>query len=159
MVLQAHWRLDSKLINTAVALPALALKLGAVPSSAAAGIWQPQPALLGSFVASAIYQPSSMSHDFPALSVPGGLQDASAGFMCGKRCTFRPLGRTSPQPVTVVGYSTTTFSRGSSVVVEVQRGWAGKRLGNAVINQQQTTERAGVVALKQPLQVSIGLAV
>lgn len=74
LVLQAHWRMSAQLTGTAVQLPTLTLKLGAVPAieaagpaSAASAPGQPgQPALFGSFVGSGVYQPSSLSDSFPA---------------------------------------------------------------------------------------------
>lgn len=156
LVLQAHWRLKPDLIDTSVQLPALTVSLGAVAVSTAAvaGSQATPPALLGSFVGSAVYQPSSMFQSFPALSVPGGLQEASASFMCGKRCTFKPLGRMTPRPVTVVGYSVTTFERATAVSVEIQRGSAGKKFGDVVLQQAVMQAADGAVALEEPLQVS-----
>lgn len=156
LVLQSHWRLSPELAGLAVKMPQLTIKLGAVPEAAvaapiAADKHAGVPALLGSFVGSGVYQPSSLFHRFPALSIPGGLQDTTASLMCGKRCTFKPLGRSSPRPVTVVGVSFKTFDRATIVAVEIQRGWAGKRLGPAVM--QQTAQQSGVMALEQPLQV------
>jgi hypothetical protein len=77
LVLQAHWRISSNSTAAepaALRLPDLQLRLGAEPAAAAAdGHYSAaaaavQPALLGSFVGSGIYPPSSLSHGLQVSS-------------------------------------------------------------------------------------------
>jgi hypothetical protein len=81
IVLQAHWRINS---NATAAEPAanLQLRLGAEPATAgtdghySAAAAAAQPALLGSFVGSGVYPPSSMSH-----SLQVSLQEAASALL------------------------------------------------------------------------------
>ncbi|WIA08155.1 hypothetical protein OEZ85_007610 [Tetradesmus obliquus] len=171
LVLQAHWRINSNSTAaepTALRLPDLQLRLGAEPAAAAAdghytaAAAAVQPALLGSFVGSGIYPPSSLSHGLQAFSVqPSELQAiSSADLACTKRCTYLQLGRMQPRPVNVVGYSFVTFDRAVAVAVEVQRGWAGRSAGHVKLRQMQwkQTQAAsgGLVQLLQPFKLYPG---
>lgn len=83
-----------------------------------------------------------------------GISTAALG--CGKRCTYLPLGRIQPKPVTVVGYSFSTFDRAVAVSVEVKRSWAGSSAGPVLLREmqwQQTKAAGGLVPLSQPFQV------
>lgn len=154
LVLQAHWRLPSSLTDAAVVLPALQLRLGATSAPA------PAPALLGSFIGSGVYPPSSLSKSLQAFSVPvpaatagtagAASSTATARLACGKRCTYRPLGRLSPKPVNLVSYSFTTFDRATAVTLEVQRGAAGRAAGAVKV---ASSPGGGVVAFAEPFKV------
>jgi hypothetical protein len=52
----------------------------------------------------AIYPPSVLQH-VNGLVIPGGQESYTSSYKCGRRCTYVPLGRLSPQPVTIAGYT------------------------------------------------------
>jgi hypothetical protein len=52
----------------------------------------------------AVYPPSVMQH-VNGLVIPGGQEAYTSSYKCGRRCTYVPLGRLSPQPVTIAGYT------------------------------------------------------
>jgi hypothetical protein len=52
----------------------------------------------------AIYPPSVLQH-VNGLVIPGGQEAYTSSYKCGRRCTYVPLGRLSPQPVTIAGYT------------------------------------------------------
>jgi len=160
--MQTHWRLPQELTDEAVAVPSLHLALGssaaAEASDGSAAAAQP-PALLGTFVGSGIYPPSLLSRNLQAFELPvpaaspaAGSQDSSAtaSLACGKRCTYVPLGRLSPQPVNVVGYSFSTFDRAMEVSFEIQRGKAGRSAGHVHVS---SVPGQGVLALQEPFKV------
>lgn len=162
LVLQAHWQLQDALVDQAVTLPGLNLKLGSqaaasttagAASSSAAGT----PALLGTFVGSGIYPPSRLSGGLQAFQLPApadssdGSSTATASLACSKRCTYVPLGKLSPKPVTVVGYSFSTFDRATNVSFEIQRGKWGRSDGKVLVT---AAPGQGVVQLQQPFKVS-----
>jgi len=154
LVLQAHWRMSATLTDKAVQLPELSLKLAATTSQSG------QPALLGTFVGSGIYPPSSFSHSLQAFTVAASAQSPgqlTAELSCGKRCTYLGLGRMSPKPVNVVGYSFNTFDRATAVAIEIKRGAAGRAAGHLVLEQQHwqaVRAEGGLTSLQQPLQAS-----
>jgi hypothetical protein len=162
LVLQAHWQLPDDLIYEAVTLPAMQLKLGTSPAATttasrdAAGSSDRTPALLGTFVGSGIYPPSGLSGSLQAfqLEAHGDSNDSSAtaiaALACGKRCTYVPLGRLSPKPVTVVAYSFSTFGRATNVSFEIQRGKWGHADGHVHVT---AAAGQGVEQLQRPFQV------
>lgn len=162
LVLQAHWQLPDASLNEAVTLPAVHLKLGAPAAATTASPDTPgsstaTPALLGTFVGSGIYPPSRLSGSLQAfqLAAPAegsdGSATATAALACSKRCTYVPLGKLSPKPVTVVGYSFSTFGRATNVSFEVQRGKWGRSEGHVLVT---AAPGQGVVQLEKPFQVS-----
>lgn len=165
LVLQAHWQLPDALINQAVTLPALQLKLGAAaaptPDSAVTAggtsTKTPAPALLGTFVGSGIYPPSRLSGSLQAfqLAAPSDSSDSSAtttaALACSKRCTYVPLGKLSRKPVTVVGFSFSTFDRATDVSFEIQRGRRSRAAGHVHVT---AAAGQGVVQLQKPFKVS-----
>jgi hypothetical protein len=52
----------------------------------------------------AVYPPSVFQH-VNGLVIPGGKEAYTSSYKCGRRCTYVPLGRLSPQPVTIAGYT------------------------------------------------------
>jgi hypothetical protein len=52
----------------------------------------------------AVYPPSVLQH-VNGLVIPGGQEAYTSSYKCGRRCTYVPLGRLSPQPVTLAGYT------------------------------------------------------
>lgn len=159
-MLQTHWQVPRELTNEAVAVPSLHLALGSTaateaPADSAAA--SQVPALLGTFVGSGIYPPSQLSQNLQAFELPvsaAGSQHSSAvataSLACGKRCTYVPLGRLSPQPVNVVGYSFSTFDRATEVSFEIQRGKAGRSAGHVHVS---SVPGQGVLALQEPFKV------
>lgn len=154
--MQAHWQAPADLINTAIKLPALQLRLGLAAAEQPAARMQ-APALLGTFTGSGIYPPSTMSGDLQAFSLPAAAKPhtaatrtATAVLECSKRCTYVPLGKLSPRPVTVVGYSFTTFDRAVNVSLEIQRGKWGRYAGDV----RMTAAAGGPMSqLQVPFQV------
>jgi hypothetical protein len=156
LVLQAHWQLSGPEATLQPALPSIAVRLGqAVPQAADEG--SSSPALLGTFVGSGLYPPSSLSGKLQAFQVPavGGDSSATAALACGKRCTYVALGKLKPSPVTVVAYSFVTFDRAVSVSFEIQRGkWARWHSGSQSVHVVSKSGE-GVVQLQQPFQVRV----
>jgi hypothetical protein len=162
LVLQAHWQLPELAVNQAVALPALQLALGSpvadADASAAAASSSGKPALLGTFVGSGIYPPSHMSGSLQAFQVPAstdGSATATAALACSKRCTYVPLGKLHPKPVTVVGYSFEILGRAVNVSFEVKRGKLAQWSSEASV-QMAAAPSQGVVQLQHPFKVSTG---
>lgn len=160
LVLQAHWQLPGSAVGRAVTLPGLSVSLGsqaaaAAGSSQAAHSSSSSLALLGTFVGSGIYPPSSVSGSLQAFKLPAAGSDGSAdaALACSKRCTYVPLGKLNPRPVTVVGYSFGTFDRAVSVSFEVQRGKWAKWHSSGQAVHVVSTPGEGVVQLQQPFQV------
>lgn len=161
LVLQTHWQLPESAINQAVALPAVSLQLGtpmaadADASTAAEGSAD-SPALLGTFAGSGLYPPSHMSSSLQAFTVPADSNSSAKGtaaLTCSKRCTYVPLGKLNPKPVTVVGYSFETFDRAVSVEFEIQRGkWATWTAAGQTVRVVSAPGQ-GVVQLQQPFKV------
>lgn len=52
----------------------------------------------------AVYGPSMLQH-VNGLAIPGGQESHTVNYTCGRRCTYIPLGRMTPQPVRLAGYT------------------------------------------------------
>lgn len=97
LVLQAHWRMSSDAVAAApaVQLPQVKLQLGAAPAVALDGRYNSaaasQPALLGSFVGSGVYPPSSLSH---SLQVRGCMAQAAWHVILSLHCRCSLAGPT-----------------------------------------------------------------
>uniref|UniRef100_A0A383VWF0 Uncharacterized protein n=1 Tax=Tetradesmus obliquus TaxID=3088 RepID=A0A383VWF0_TETOB len=99
LVLQVHWVFGSKLQNHSVTLANASLELQheAPPPERDSQIME-------TIEGTAIYPPSVMQH-VNGLVIPGGEAAYTSSYKCGRRCTYVPLGRLSPQPVTIAGYT------------------------------------------------------
>lgn len=99
LVLQVHWVFGKKTQNTSVALNNATLEL--LHEAPQAG---QTTEVMETIEGTAIYPPSVLQH-VNGLVIPAGQEAYESSYKCGRRCTYVPLGKLSPAPVTIAGYT------------------------------------------------------